>query len=80
MEAPANTFALGLTASPDALNTLEVRSNGLYSSAPTWAQYDALVARVAALRRPPLRGHAAAGVRAADHGGAGPRRPAAPPP
>jgi len=49
VESPANTFALGLTASPDANNTAEIRANGIYSSAPTKAQYDALLARVAAL-------------------------------
>ena len=33
VESPANTFALGLTASPDASNTVEIRSNGVYSAA-----------------------------------------------
>ena len=33
VEAPANVFALGLTASPDANNTVEVRANGIYSAA-----------------------------------------------
>ena len=31
-ESPANTFALGLTASPDANNTIEIRSNGIYAA------------------------------------------------
>ena len=35
--------------SPDAANTLEWRQNGFYSGAPTQAQYEALLARVAAL-------------------------------
>ena len=33
VESPANTFALGLTASPDASNTVEIRSNGIYAAA-----------------------------------------------
>ena len=33
VESPANTFALGLTASPDASNTVEIRANGIYSAA-----------------------------------------------
>lgn len=32
VESPANTFALGLTASPDANNTIEIRSNGIYAA------------------------------------------------
>ena len=33
VEAPANVFAVGLTASPDANNTVEIRANGIYSAA-----------------------------------------------
>ena len=33
VESPANVFALGLTASPDANNTIEIRANGIYSAA-----------------------------------------------
>jgi hypothetical protein len=33
VESPANTFVLGLTASPDASNTIEIRSNGIYAAA-----------------------------------------------
>ena len=32
VESPANTFALGLTASPDASNTVEIRANGIYAA------------------------------------------------
>jgi hypothetical protein len=33
VESPANSFALGLTASPDANNTIEIRANGIYAAA-----------------------------------------------
>ena len=32
VESPANVFALGLTASPDANNTVQIRANGIYSA------------------------------------------------
>ena len=52
VESPPNTFALGLTASPDANNGLTVRANGLY--APTAASQGFLTQAAADARYEPL--------------------------